>query len=110
MYWLSNSLSQLGLFEESLVLCKERVELIQLKGSSVSEKACFAMGELGVCYMDLLRYAEATAVLKQQVEIVRKIESQEHEAGSLYHLAAVGAREGSCNSYQMCQVSSIYSK
>ncbi len=104
MYWLSNSLSQLGLFEEVLVLCKERVELIQLKVSSVGEKACYAMGELGVCYMDLLRYAEATAVLKKQVEITRKIENQEHEAGAKYHLAAVGARDGSCNSYETIKV------
>ena len=104
MYWLSNSLSQLGLFEEALVLCKERVELIQLKGSSVSEQACHAMGELGVCYMDLLRYAEATSMVKQQVGISRKIENLEHEAGAFYHLAAVGARDGSCNSYETIKV------
>ena len=53
------------------------------------------MGVLGTCYMDLLRYAEATAVHKQQLEIARKIESLEEEADALYHLAAVGARDGS---------------
>ena len=104
MYFLSGCLSQLGLFEEALVLCKERVELIQLKGSSVSEEACHVMGELGVYYMDLLRYDEATVVLKQQVEITRKIESLEHEAGACYHLVSVVARDGSCNSYETIKV------
>jgi tetratricopeptide (TPR) repeat protein len=76
-------------------LSLELLELIQLKGSSASEEACNAMGVLGTCYMDLLRYAEATAVHKQQLEIARKIESLEEEADALYHLAAVGARDGS---------------
>jgi len=108
MYWLSNSLSQLGQFEEALALSKERLEVIQLKGSSVSfydppfpiAWECHALGELGKCYTDLLRYAEATAVHKQQLETAKKIESLEQEADALYHLAAVGARDGSCNSYE----------
>jgi len=54
--------------------------------------------------MDLLRYAEATAVHKQQLETAKKIESLEQEADALYHLAAVGARDGSCNSYETIKV------
>ena len=91
MYWLSNSLSQLGQFEEALALSKERLEVIQLKGSSVSfydppspiAWECHALGELGKCYTDLLRYAEATAVHKQQLETAKKIDSLEQEADAL---------------------------
>ena len=62
------------------------------------------MGELGKCYMDLLRYAEATAMHKQQLETARKLENLEQEAEAFYHLAAVGARDGSCDSYDTIKV------
>jgi len=54
-----------------------------------------------MCYTDLLRYAEATAVHKQQLEIARKIESLEEEADALYHLASFMMQIGQWHKFRM---------
>ena len=71
-----------------------------IAGSNPIAWQCHALGELGQCYMDLLLHAKAAAVHKQQLETAKEIESLEQEADALYHLAAVGARDGSCYSYE----------
>jgi len=100
--WLNSTLDRQGLFEEWLAFSKERLEIIQREGWSVSVEACRALADLGSVYTKLGRLAEATHAHEKQVDTARKLgnslkeEGLVFEADGLFRLARVGSQGGCC--------------
>jgi hypothetical protein len=99
---LNTTLDRQGLFEEWLAFSKERLEIIQREGWSVSVEACRALDDLGIVYTKLGRLSEATHAHEKQVDTARKLgnslkeEGLVFEADGLFRLAVVGSQGGSC--------------
>jgi len=95
-------LDRQGLFEEWLAFSKERLDIIQREGWSISVEACRALNDLGRVSMKLGRLSEATHAHEQQVDTARmlgnslKEEGLVFEADGLFHLALVGGMQGGC--------------
>ncbi len=99
---MNETLDRQGLFEEWLAFSKERLEIIQREGWSISVEACRALNDLGRVSMKLGRLSEATHAHEQQVDTARKLgnslkeEGLVFEADGLFHLALVGMQGGCC--------------
>jgi tetratricopeptide (TPR) repeat protein len=95
--WLNSTLDRQGLFEEWLAFSKERLEIIQREGWSVSVEACRALDDLGRVYAKLGRLSEATHAHEKQVDTARKLgnrlkeEGLVFEADGLFHSARAAA-------------------